>query len=295
MSDIKFFDLNINRKGNLSDNNIVFFKRSKELMPSVIEISNSGMCNRKCIFCPRSAPDYKEVNEFISEKLFDNIVLELKENSYSGTIIFSGFVEPLLDKRIYDQIKKLRLNLPTSNLEIITNGDPLNEKRILKLYESGLSVLLLSIYDTEEDAKKFELIFKKNNISSDRYVIRRRFLSKEENFGITISNRGGMMQNTPHKILPLKEPLKKPCNYPAYNFFIDYNGDVLICSHDWGKKNIAGNLNIDSIEKVWLSTIFENTRKNLIKGSRNFAPCNICDVEGSLIGKNHAELWKKKY
>jgi len=36
-------------------------------MPSIFEISNSGMCNRKCAFCPRSDPNYKHVNEFISQ------------------------------------------------------------------------------------------------------------------------------------------------------------------------------------------------------------------------------------
>ena len=26
-------------------------------------------------------------------------------------------------------------------------------------------------------------------------------------------------------------------------FFVDYNGDVLMCSHDWSKEKILGNLN----------------------------------------------------
>ena len=65
----KFFDPNINRKAAISDKNLIFFKNSKIPMPSVIEISNSGMCNRKCAFCPRSAPDYKDVNEFITDEL----------------------------------------------------------------------------------------------------------------------------------------------------------------------------------------------------------------------------------
>ena len=73
-------------------------------MPSVIEISNSGMCNRKCSFCPRSDPNYDHVNEFIDQNLHDKIYDELKSYSYSGSIIYSGFVEPLLDKRIYKHI-----------------------------------------------------------------------------------------------------------------------------------------------------------------------------------------------
>ena len=33
-------------------------------MPSIIEISNSGICNRKCSFCPRSDPNYNHAHEF---------------------------------------------------------------------------------------------------------------------------------------------------------------------------------------------------------------------------------------
>ena len=29
-------------------------------------------------------------------------------------------------------------------------------------------------------------------------------------------------------------------------FFVDYNGDVLMCSHDWSKEKILGNLNKNS-------------------------------------------------
>ena len=44
-----------------------------------------------------------------------------------------------------------------------------------------------------------------------------------------------MMENAEYKIPSLKEPLKKPCYYPHYTFFMDYTGEVLVCSHDWGK------------------------------------------------------------
>ena len=66
---------------------------------SVVEISNSGMCNRKCSFCPRSDPDYLDINEFIATDLHTKIFSELAELNYKGMIIYSGYVEPLLDKK----------------------------------------------------------------------------------------------------------------------------------------------------------------------------------------------------
>ena len=51
-----------------------------------------------------------------------------------------------------------------------------------------------------------------------------------------MSNRAGMMSNAEYEIKPLEKSLKVPCYYPSYTFFLDYNGDVLMCPHDWGKK-----------------------------------------------------------
>ena len=34
-------------------------------------------------------------------------------------------------------------------------------------------------------------------------------------------------------------------------------------------------------------------REMLITGNRNFSPCNVCDVNGSLIGSSHADAWTK--
>ncbi len=289
----KFFDTNIVRKSNLSDKNLLLFKETNIAMPSVFEISNSGMCNRKCSFCPRSAPDFEHVNEFIDENLLKKIADELSNHNYSGTIIFSGYVEPLLHKRIYSDIKYIRDKLPDVNIEVITNGDPLNDERTKKLFDSGLSVLLISAYDGPEQIIHFEKMMQRANINKKNYVIRKRYYGEDKDFGITLSNRAGNLINSEYKIAPLKKSLSKRCNYPFYTFFIDYNGDIQMCSHDWGKKMVLGNLNKNTIEEIWNSKKFELMRKKLFKGERNFSPCDVCDVKGEFIGKKHVEHWEK--
>lgn len=290
---IKFFDENIDRKSNLSDKNTIFFNNSKILMPSVFEVSNSGMCNRKCAFCPRSAPDFEHKNEFIKQSTYYKFIDELSKHKYTGTILFSGYVEPLLHKRVYSDVKYTKSKLPNANIELITNGDPLNDKRALKLFDCGLDVLLISAYDGPEQVIAFEKMMERIKIEKKKFVIRKRYYGKDKDFGLTISNRAGNLVNSEYKIPPLKNPLTNRCNYPFYTFFIDYNGDVQMCSHDWGKKMILGNINNDTIENIWNSKKFEFMRKKLFKGERDFSPCNVCDVKGELIGKKHVEYWEK--
>ncbi len=287
----KFIDPLIKRKANLTKK-IQYYNNVP--LPSVIEISESGTCNRKCSFCPRSAPDFKDVKEFISEDLIIKLSKELSIYEYSGIFLFSGFVEPMLDVNIYKLVSIVRRNLPEAKIEMVTNGDVLNIERIKKLFKSGLSTLLISIYDGKREADGMEQLMKKSGANEDQYKIRHRYLPESESFGITLSNRAGMMDNAEYVIPSLKEPMKKPCYYPHHTFFMDYTGEVLICSHDWGKKLVVGNLKNESFIDIWCNQKFSLARKNLIKANRNFSPCDKCDVTGTFMGYEHAKAWQNK-
>ena len=224
-------------------------------------------------------------------ELTEKLSTQLAAINFSGLVIFSGFVEPLLDKKIPDHVTLLRTYLPEARIEIVTNGDVLNEERLSHLFASGLSALLISVYDSKEDAVLFEEMCRSVGLQDNQFIIRNRYLPEEQDFGITMNNRAGMMDNTVYKRPSLTKPLAKPCFYPSYNFFMDYLGDVLLCPHDWGKKIIVGNLHKQNLMEIWLSRLLMAARLRLNKGDRNFKPCNVCDVEGSLMGRKHAEAW----
>ena len=261
-------------------------------LPSVVEISESGTCNRKCIFCPRSDPNYEDIKEFIDPELINKLVIELAEFSYSGVILFSGFVEPLLDKKIYGHIKTIHDHLPLSRIEMVTNGDVLNIDRMKRLFESGLSTLLISVYDSFKDAERFEKMCLNAGLKENQFVIRHRYLPESESFGITINNRAGMMTGATYSIPAQTKALELPCHYPHYTFFMDYLGDVLLCPHDWGKKNVVGNMQKESFWDIWLGEAFLRARKMLGTGNREIRPCNVCDVKGTLMGVSHVQAWK---
>ena len=292
--DVKFYDPQIDVKKKLVDSNLQFLKDTDIPLPSEVEISESGMCNRTCSFCPRSDPDYNHIDEFISNELHTKLCDELKELNFSGTIRYSGFVEPLLDKNIYNLLKYAKTSNPKANLEMVSNGDVLNEKRLIKLYKSGLDRLQISVYDGIKEFNEFKELGKKLKLTDSKYILRARYLPPEQDFGITLSNRSGMLKNAEHKIMPLKNKLEKKCYYPSYTFFMDYNGDVLMCAHDWGKKNILGNLKHDTLLNIWLSKKAKTSRDKLNNADRSLKPCNICDVKGDFIGKKHSDAWKKQ-
>ena len=286
----KFIDPLIKRKANLTRN--IQFSDKNIPLPSVIEISESGTCNRKCSFCPRSAPDFKDIKEFISEDLIVKLSKELSHYEYSGIFLFSGFVEPMIDKNIYKLISIVRNNLPKAKIEMVTNGDALNKQRAKKLYKSGLSTLLVSIYDGKKEAEAMDKLLRSSGLNDGQFKIRHRYLPESESFGITLSNRAGMMENAEYKIPKTTSPLKNPCYIPSYTLFFDYLGDVLMCPHDWGKKIILGNLKKEKLIDIWFKDKSIKIRNILVNSNRNFSPCNVCDVDGTLIGKINAEYFR---
>ena len=294
IKDKKFYDPNIDRKSKIYNDSFKSLSDGTPL-PSIIEISNSGVCNRKCSFCPRSDPNYSHVNEFFSNQLHDKLCMDLAKFNFSGIFAYCGFNEPLLKKDIYRDIEFARKKMPNSKIEIVTNGDVLDKNRLKKLYDSGLSTILISVYDGKKEEDEFYEMCESLNLKKDQYVIRNRYLPEELDFGLTLSNRAGNLTNAEYKLNESNKYKDKQCTYPSYMFFVDYNGDVLMCSHDWSKEMILGNLKKDDFLTIWKSKVSNYARKNLNSGKRCFKPCNKCDVVGDLVGNLHVNAWDQVY
>ena len=72
--------------------------------------------------------------------------------------------------------------VPNCNLEMVTNGERIKYHQVKKLFLSGLNTILISVYDSKEDAEKFENMCKEAKLGFDQYVIRHRYLPPEEDF-----------------------------------------------------------------------------------------------------------------
>ena len=235
MKKIKFLDQQIKIKNKLVQEKFHFIPGTKIPLPSEVEISESGTCNRKCSFCPRSDPGYEDIKEFIKPELHQKLCEELSEVKFSGTMRYSGFVEPLLDKNIYNLLKMAKSKIKKVNLEMVTNGDVLDLTRLEKLFTSGLDRLFISVYDGPESLEKFLQLRKKSKLGENQVVIRNRYLPPEQDFGITMSNRSGMLKNAEHKVMPLKKNLNTLVIILVI-LFLWIITEMFLCVHTTGGK-----------------------------------------------------------
>lgn len=291
--DNRFIDKSTERKNKIVKDRLV--KIDGIPLFSIIEFNITGSCNRNCSFCPVSNPKvYTKTSDGLELKLFEKIVKDLQEINYEGKILFSAFSEPLLHKKVEDLILIAKKYLPNIRLEMVSNGDLLTVKKLKKLYESGLDTINISMYDGSHQIEYFNNIVKEANIPKEVVVLRRRYF-EDGNYGITISNRVGLVDSNEYRdeneeaIVEL--PLTKPCYYPFYMILIDYNGDVLLCPHDWNKTLKFANLKDKKLFDVWNGKALNNIRKRLSNSDRNFGACKNCDVLGTVIGKESFDAW----
>ena len=277
---------NLKRRSEVVD--IVPIHRSVP-MPTWVELSLIDVCNRKCIFCPKSdekvAPD---TYQKMTRKIIDEIHDQLLEIHFKGTISLCGYGEPLLHKDITYIVKKLS---NVSNVEIITNGDVLSSKRLQDLYISDVSKVLVSMYDGPNQIEKFKSMTKQANVPEDLVILRDRWYDKYNDFGVKLTNRAGTIETGDQE----KIGKYKNCFYPTYQLLIDWNGNVYLCPQDWQRKVSMGNVMQETIFNIWTGKTLTSFRKNLLAGHRCSNPCSDCNADGTLLGKNHAKKWEQIY
>jgi radical SAM protein with 4Fe4S-binding SPASM domain len=278
---------NINRKKPILDRNPQFY--NKLPIPSWIELSLIDVCNRACSFCPKSddsiAPN---THQSMSMVLIDKLIEDLKKINFEGAFCLCGYGEPMLHKDFYEIVDKLG---SIGGVEIITNGDLINQKTLLKLHQSKATKVIISLYDGPEQLIKFKNLIKETKIPEEFIILRDRWYSDKKDYGVKLTNRVGTVQvgNQPD----IKVFKKQKCFYTAYQMLIDWNGDIFLCPQDWQRRQTMGNMMQNEIFSIWSGAILSKYRRRLLNGERNLSPCNQCNADGMIYGKKHNNAWQE--
>lgn len=289
----RFIDPSTLRKNEIVKDKLFFYNNIP--LFSIIEFNIYGTCNRNCSFCPVSDPlAYEKKHEGISIELFEKTINDLVGIGYQGKILFSAYSEPMLHKEINLLIAIAKQKLPLSRVEIVSNGDLITTTKLQQLFDAGLDTISISMYDGDHQIEHFNAMKNEIGLNDTQVVLRRRYY-KDGNYGITISNRSGLINSNTfrdqNELAISTLPLKEKCYYPFYMILVDYSGDVMLCPHDWSRKLSFGNVNEKSIWEIWEGKALNAIRHKLSNNDRNFFPCSKCDVLGTLMGEDSFDSW----
>ena len=230
-------------------------------------------CNGTCSFCPAAAKAERRPYKKMSEALFDKIIMELVERNWIGSIFMQVNNEPLLDKRLFIFIKRIREKLPQCRICIITNGTLLNIDR-LKAMSCLVDEMVVNNYSEKyklnPNIKKLYSYVRnhKKEFNSTEIVIVRRY-SKE-----ILATRAGAAPNKPRK----NNRINSPCIYPFTDMVVFPDGMVGICCNDCFEVSNFGDLNKENIFEVWQNEKFTELRRKMVKGRDAYSFCTECDV-----------------
>ena len=256
---------------------------------SWIDLNPTELCNRRCAFCPREDTSfYPNQNLHLDLELAAKIAAELRAVDYRGGLNFCGYGEPLMHPDIVGLVQIFGTDIHT---EMVTNGDKLHKELVRELFAAGLDVLLVSLYDGPYQIDSFRDMFESVGLHEGQYLLRDRWYSIEEDYGVKLTNRAGSVQNGNQA----EVERARPCFYTHYGLQVDWNGDVMLCAQDFNKKIKFGTLYASSMFDIWSSRNMRKYREMLGKGFRGIYPCNNCNVNGTLHGAQHCEEWISKY
>ena len=290
--------------------------------PLKIEVEPTSACNFRCIYCRHSAVKIKP--EFMTMETFDKIIKGIKKfPNKIKSFNFAGVGEPLLNKNIYNMIKKA--NEVSDNTVLITNGSLLDKNNSNKLIDSEISTIRISLqglsdidyynvakykinietfinnikYIYQNKKEKTKLYLKMPDISVKTPELKEKFDMLFSNIAdyICIENISNHWEELDYSFLDLQsENTKhicgyqikdiKVCYYPFYMLAIDKLGFVYPCCHMYDNFYL-NNINDNDLYEIWNGINLKNLRIKLLKNNiKNIKVCSNC---------NRAEIYYTEY
>lgn len=272
-------------------------KRSR---PWALKLATVDGCNRNCAFCPNEG----QINGYVDVDLVEEITSQVTKITDKMRVTLSSFGEPLLHPNFLDIVETVNNNIPEHYLNVVTNGDMLNQRILSEYYARGGKMLSVSAYskNTYEEFRNFELpeevdfVFSTstndftvyNHHGNKKYFVVMDMWRKQRG-NRTRDNRAGKLQETDE----LKNEFgvdfdvdrEKHCMRPFRELALNIHGDVILCCVDWNQEMKFGNVKNKTLKQIWRSEKMETVRYLLKEGTKEgkriFEPCKNCSYHGS--------------
>lgn len=274
-----------------------FILKNFKDLPVELQIETTNICNAKCWFCPNK--NLKRTKKSMSDEIFNIIIRRLQEENINvDQFILHINGEPLLDRKIFERVEKLRECFPACHIRFTTNFSMADDACIEKILNSSINEITISLnaMDSDEYYSIMKLLYDNTIRNIDKFMNRKleldspiivnfsivarsdnretveKFKDKYSSIGnIRVIYLGEWVNGTkPDEFeeTKVKSGLKTcPILYRTINILS--NGDFALCCFD-AEGMIPLNIKSTSIKKAWCSLYFNKVRLyHLLMGKTN--------------------------
>jgi len=214
--------------------------------------------------------------------------------------VHAGLGEPLLDRQLEERIKFEKQYFPKAQVIVYTNGGLLHKERALRLLESGVDVISISINGFRKET--YEAVMK---IPRDiTYRNAEQLIDIKQKIGAPVDIHVSLVKTDLCSFEEVEEfkqfwsqkhvavltppwiswgnlfehPIKNqqfPCCYIWKVMMFDYDGTVKMCCEDYDSQFPMGNIMTDNPSEIFNSPRMQRQRSNQLNG--NFSEPVICN------------------
>jgi radical SAM protein with 4Fe4S-binding SPASM domain len=278
------------------------------VLPEIVQIEATNICNAKCVFCPRDEMHRKQ--GIMTFELFAKVVDECAALGITH-VRMHNYGEAFVDKRLVEKVRYAKQK-GIREVGAISNGSLLTEPVARGMIEAGLDAINISVdasgkevfestrvglkYDkvianierlvrlrTEAGRRRPKLIlsFVRQNNDADEQAFIEHWRQIADKIHITdLHNWAGTLHQ--------KSDVSYPCYRQWLTFTVLWDGRVSLCCADFDGQVVLGDMNTSSIQEIWNSEAYRKVRREHLE-SGGPEICRSCDLP-----RKDSPLWITK-
>ena len=278
------------------------------VLPEIVQIESTNICNAKCVFCPRDEMERKQ--GIMDMALFRKVTDECVALGITH-VRLHNYGEAFVDRQLVEKIRYAK-QAGIKEVGLISNGSLINDEVARGMIEAGLDAINISLdaagkdvfeatrvglkYDKviaaierilairaelKKTRPKLILSFVRQDNSAEERAFIERWGAKADKIHVTdLHNWAGTLEG--------RADVNFPCYRQWLTFTVLWDGRVSLCCADFDGREILGDLRTSTIKDVWNGERYRDVRRaQLQEGGPSI--CQSCDLP-----KKDSPLWVTK-
>jgi len=237
----------------------------------IIEMETINRCNGGCSFCPVNAKADTREKKYMSDELFENIILQLEQMNYKGRLSLFSNNEPFLDEKIVERHQYARAHLPFAKMHLLTNGTKVSVEQFAQVI-TYVDEMIIDNYSN--NGKMIPTVKRIANYCEEHSELKAKVSICLRRQDEKLSSRGG---NAPNRKV-FYDFTKDSCALPFQQLVIRPDGKVSLCCNDALGQITLGDLSNQTLFNIWYGEEYSQIRSKLMHGREGIKLCKNCDA-----------------